>query len=144
MIFGAEMLRLLLHVLHQVGAVDALRESREILHQGGERELSAGFVAADDQRLQIGARGVDGGRIAGAAGTDNDYVSHGQIQISTRAASVKEIAQPLPQAAGRPLRRVRPGGGREIGVGFRQHQQALDYLRTFGARNRRRVAILRR
>ena len=79
MILGAEILRLLLHVLHQVGTVDAFGKAREILHQGGERELAAGFVAADHQRLQIGAGGVDGGRVSGAAGTDDDDVSHGQI-----------------------------------------------------------------
>ena len=44
-VLGAEILRLLLHVLDQFRAVDAFGEAREILHQRGERELSAGFVA---------------------------------------------------------------------------------------------------
>ena len=76
-VFGAEVLRLLLHVLHQVRAVDAFREAGKVLHQGGEGKLPAGFMAAHDQRFQIGARGVNGGGIARAAGTDNDNVSHG-------------------------------------------------------------------
>ena len=81
---GAEILRLQLHVLDQVGTVDALGEAREVLHQSGQRELSAGFVAGDHERLQIGAGGVDGGRVAGAAGTYDHYVSHwSDSQVST-------------------------------------------------------------
>ena len=45
-VFGAEVLRLPLHVFHQVGTVDALRKAGEVLHQGGQRKLPAGFVAA--------------------------------------------------------------------------------------------------
>src|ERR1035438_9509440 len=70
-------LRLQLHVLHQDGTVDAVREAREILHQGGEGKLPSGFVAGHYQGLQIGPGGVNGGRVAGASGTYDDYVSHG-------------------------------------------------------------------
>ena len=76
-VFGAEILRLLLHVLDQVRPVDAFRETGKVLHQGGEGKLSAGFMAAHDQRFQVGARGVDSGGIARASGTDDDYISHG-------------------------------------------------------------------
>ena len=79
-VFGAEILRLLLHVLHQLGAVDALGKPGKILDQGGQRKLAAGFVAADHQRLQIRARGVDGRRISGAAGA-NDYDIVHQIDL---------------------------------------------------------------
>ena len=48
----------------------------EILDQGGQGKLPAGLVAGDHQRLQIGARGVNGGGISGAAGADDDDVSH--------------------------------------------------------------------
>ncbi len=74
--FGAEILRLLLHVLHQVGAVDALRETGEIFHQGGEGELAAGLMPADHQGLEIGAGSVNGGGVTGAPGPDDDDVSH--------------------------------------------------------------------
>ena len=42
----------------------------------GQRELPAGFVAGDYEGLQIGAGGINGGRVAGAAGTYDHYVSH--------------------------------------------------------------------
>src|SRR5260370_25736684 len=45
----------------------------------GQRELPAGFVAGHHERLQIGAGGIDGRRVAGATGTYDHYVSHGQI-----------------------------------------------------------------
>ena len=48
----------------------------EIFHQGGEGKLAAGFMAGNDERLQIGAGGVDGGGVAGAAGTYDYNVSH--------------------------------------------------------------------
>ena len=51
-------------------------KSGEILDQGGHRELAARLVAADHQGLQIGAGGVDGGRVSGAAGADNHHISH--------------------------------------------------------------------
>jgi hypothetical protein len=74
-VFSSETLRLLAHVLDQLRAKNAFGEAREILDQRGERELSAGFVAFDDQRFQIGARGVEGGRVSGTAGADDDDVA---------------------------------------------------------------------
>ncbi len=47
-IFGAEVLGLFLDVFHQQGAVDAVRKSREVFDQRGERQLAAGFVSGDD------------------------------------------------------------------------------------------------
>ena len=55
---SAEILRLQLHVLHQVGAVYAFGKTREVLHQSSQRELAAGFVAG---------RPRDGFRLARAA-----------------------------------------------------------------------------
>ena len=75
-VLGAEMLGLLLDVLDQDGAVDAFGKSREIFDQRGERELAAGLVSGDDEGLQIGAGGVDGGGVAGAAGADDDHIVH--------------------------------------------------------------------
>ena len=57
-------------------------KSREILDQRGERKLAARFVSGDDQRFQIGARGVDGGGVSGAAGADDDHVMHGSFMLA--------------------------------------------------------------
>ena len=72
--FGAEARRLLLHVLDQVGALNALGPAGKVLDQRGDGELAAGLVAFEDERLEVGAGGVDGGGEAGAAGAQNDGV----------------------------------------------------------------------
>ncbi len=74
--FRAKALRLFAHVFDQFGAEDAVRKAGEILDHGGEAELPARLVAVDDQRLQIGARRVDGGGKAGATASDDDHVVH--------------------------------------------------------------------
>ena len=65
-------LRLLAHIVDQLVAQNAIRKAREILHHGGQGKLPAGLVAVNDQRLQIGARGIDRGGKARAAAADND------------------------------------------------------------------------
>ena len=90
--FGAEILRLLLHVFHQVRAVDAFRKTGEIFHQGGERELAAGLMPAHDQGLEIGAGGINGGRVTGTPGADDDDVTHdwrAEQQGSTQRAGLE-------------------------------------------------------
>ncbi len=59
----AEALRLLAHLLHQLGTQDALGEARVVVDVGGEHELAAGHVggivaasALHDQRLAGSAR----------------------------------------------------------------------------------------
>ena len=74
-VFGAEAFGLLAHVLDQLRTQNAFRKSGKVLHQRGHRELSAGLVAFDDQRLQIGARRVESGSVSGASGPDDDNVS---------------------------------------------------------------------
>ncbi len=76
-VFGAEVLGLLLDVFHQQRALDAVGKAGEIFDQRGERELAAGFVSGDDQRFQVGSRGIDGGGVSGAARADDDHVEHG-------------------------------------------------------------------
>ena len=75
-VLGAEVLGLLLHVLDEVGAIDAFGEAGEVFDECSEGKLAAGFVAADDEGFEIGAGGVDGGGIAGATGPYNNDVSH--------------------------------------------------------------------
>src|SRR5260370_38903724 len=70
--FGAEADRLLLHVLDEVGTLDALGPARKVFDQRGDGELIAGLVAFEYQRLEVGACSVDGSGKSGAAGAE-DY-----------------------------------------------------------------------
>ena len=53
---SAEALRLLAELLHQLGTLDALRETRIVLDVAGDHQLAAGRVAADHDRVEVGAR----------------------------------------------------------------------------------------
>ncbi len=57
---GAEASGLLLHVLNEFGALHAVWPAGEVLDQSGDGELSAGLVAFEHERLEVGACGVDG------------------------------------------------------------------------------------
>ena len=48
-----EPLGLLLHLLHELGAQDAVGEARIVLHLGREHQLAAGIQTLQDQRLQV-------------------------------------------------------------------------------------------
>src|SRR5258708_36390221 len=72
---GAEAYRLLLHVLDEVGTLDALGPAGKVFDQRGDGELPAGLVAFEDQRLEIGACSVDGSGKSGAAGAEDDSVA---------------------------------------------------------------------
>ncbi len=72
---GAEADGLLLHVLDELGALDALGPAGEVFDQRGDRELPAGLVAFEDERLEIGAGSVDGSGKAGAPGAEDDSVA---------------------------------------------------------------------
>jgi hypothetical protein len=67
--------------VHQVGAHDPVDETRVVLDLGGEHELAARLVAGrrrltlDHQRVQVGARRVDGGREPGRAGADDHHLT---------------------------------------------------------------------
>src|SRR5207302_7001329 len=74
--FRAEALRLLAHLFDQLRAENALGKTGEIFNHGRQGELAARFIPIDDQRLQIGARGVNCSRQAGAPAPDDDYVMH--------------------------------------------------------------------
>ena len=67
---------LLLHVLDELGALDAFGPAGEIFDERGDGELAAGLVAFKDEGLEVGTRGVDGGGEAGAAGAEDDGVAH--------------------------------------------------------------------
>ena len=74
---GAEALGLRAHVLHEVGAHDAVAEAREILYLGGvHQRATCGHAAGDHQGLEVGARGVDGRGVARGARADDDDVTN--------------------------------------------------------------------
>ncbi len=73
---GAEAGGLLLHVFDEFGALDAFGPAGEVFDQGGDGELAAGLVAFEDEGLEVGAGGVDGGGEAGAAGAEDDQVAN--------------------------------------------------------------------
>ena len=76
---GAEAGRLLLHVVDELGTLDAVGPSGEVFDQRGDGELASGLVAFEDERLEVGARGVDGGGKACAAGAQDDAVADGVV-----------------------------------------------------------------
>ena len=69
---GVEALGVLAHALHQPRAGEAVRVARPVVDLGGGHQLAALFHAGEQQRLAIGARGVDGGGIAGGTGAEDD------------------------------------------------------------------------
>ncbi len=69
---GAEALGLRAQLLHQVGPHDAVAVAGPVLDHRGQHQLTAGFDAFDDERLQIGARRVERGCQSGRAGADDD------------------------------------------------------------------------
>src|SRR5512133_2196045 len=69
---GAEALGLLAHLLHEQRADDPVREAGVVLHLVGDRELAPWLHPLEEDRLQLAARGVDGGGVAGGAAPDDD------------------------------------------------------------------------
>ncbi len=72
---GAEADRLLLHVLDEVGTLDAFGPAGKVLDQRRDGELTAGLVAFEDERLQVGACSVDGSGKSGAPGAEDNSVA---------------------------------------------------------------------
>jgi hypothetical protein len=71
---GAEALGLLAEARHQLGAHDPVREAGVVLHVGGLLEQAAPQESLDHQRAQVGAGGVERGRVSGWAAPDDDDV----------------------------------------------------------------------
>ena len=99
-VLGAEALGLLADPHHQLRAEHALGEAGVVLDVGGDHQLAAGLKTLDTERVQIRARGVDGGcqSCTGAADDDQvtDVVAHGPERRTSLPAS------PAPEARGRP------------------------------------------
>ncbi|VXB86091.1 hypothetical protein BACI9J_570002 [Bacillus altitudinis] len=74
---GTELLGLLLHLDHEVGALDPLGEAGEVLDLGRLGEFTARLdTGGDDERLELCARCVDAGGEPGRTGTDDDELAH--------------------------------------------------------------------
>ena len=72
--FGLEALGVLQQALHQFRTLHAHRVARPVLDIGGGHQLAALLDAGDQHRFQVGAGRVDGGAVAGGAGTeDQDF-----------------------------------------------------------------------
>ena len=70
----AEALRLFAEALHQLRAHDRLREARVVLDVGGLLQQAAPGEALDHERLEVRARCVERGRVAGGATADDDHL----------------------------------------------------------------------
>ena len=64
---GADVLGLLEHLLHHPRTLHRIGIARIVLDIGGDHQLAALLEPGDQHRLQHGARGIDGGGIAGRA-----------------------------------------------------------------------------
>jgi len=86
---GAEAGGMFLKARHQVRALHAVGIGRPVIHISGGHQLAALGHAGDDDRLQVGACGIDGGGIAGRAGTEDEQfdVAGGHAWISFRKVS---------------------------------------------------------
>jgi hypothetical protein len=74
---GAEPLSLGTELVHQLGAHDAVGVAGEVLHVGRGHQGPAGRDRAlEHERLEVGASGVDGRRVARRARPDDDEVAN--------------------------------------------------------------------
>ena len=74
LVAGAEFFGLLAQILHQLISVDTFGKTREILDFGSCGALATGKRSLEDERLQVGAAGVDGGGETGTNGADDDDI----------------------------------------------------------------------
>ena len=65
---------LLLHLIHQLGAEEAVREPRIVLDVRRQHQLTAGLETLQDERREVRPRGVQGGREPGRPRADHDHV----------------------------------------------------------------------
>ena len=71
---GAEALGLGAELVHHLRPHDPLGVARVVLDVGGVLELAAPLEALDHERLEVGARGVERGGVAGGPAADDDQV----------------------------------------------------------------------
>src|SRR5262249_45260715 len=71
---GPEALGLSAELAHHLCAHDPLGVARVVLDVGGVLQLAAPLEALEDERLEVGAGGVERRRVAGRATADDDHV----------------------------------------------------------------------
>ncbi|MNT87911.1 hypothetical protein D3C72_2283900 [compost metagenome] len=69
--FGLEAFGVCLETLHQLRALNAIHVGGPVVHVGGGHELAALGDAGDEHRVEVGTGGIDRGRVAGRAGSQN-------------------------------------------------------------------------
>ena len=67
----ADVTRLGLHLLHEPRALDDVGKAWIVLHIGRNHQLSAGLKPRDQRRRQVRSGGIDGRRVAGRTGADD-------------------------------------------------------------------------
>jgi hypothetical protein len=100
----ADMLGLLLHLLHEPGALDHVREAGIVLDVGGDGQLPAGLDSLHQHRLQAGPRRVDRRRVSrGPRAQDHhlasmscchDHSASRQLHIDDIYANLAWVARP--------------------------------------------------
>lgn len=73
----AEPLGLFVHALDEFGAIHAVWEAWKIFDSGGGGELATREAAFEDERVESGSGGVDGGGETCATSSNNGDVFHG-------------------------------------------------------------------
>jgi len=68
---GVETLGVFLKALHQLGALHAVHVSWPVVHLGGGHQLAALGHASDQQGLEVGTGGIQGGGVTSRAGAEN-------------------------------------------------------------------------
>jgi hypothetical protein len=72
---GVEATRVLLEAQHQLGALHAVRVGRPVVDVGRRRQLPTLRQAGNQHRFEVGAGSVDGCRIAGRAGAEDQQAA---------------------------------------------------------------------
>ena len=109
----AESLGLVAHLLHEGGALDALREARIVLDVGRLLQQPAPEEALDDERLEVGARRVEGRGEAGRSGADDDDVLDAVRAWAGHFTKYSGISGQALAAAGTSLRAARSSPQRD-------------------------------
>jgi hypothetical protein len=68
---GLEALGVLAHALHELRALQTTDVTRPVVHIRGGRHLSTHLEAGNQHRAQVGTSRIDGRRVAGGAGSEN-------------------------------------------------------------------------
>ena len=120
---GADMSGLLLHLLHEPGALDHVGIAGIIFDVGGDGELAAGRHALDQDRIKHRAGGIDSRRVARRPGADDHDLGVGGVRhrsISIVAAGANRSCPGAPRSRRAGLRRPEMPPNPRHSAGFGQ------------------------